>query len=78
MRKTIKEIIEMIDKGKLHYDQSTQRNFIYMSMPQIRTDDGELTRAGNVIRSILQFDVQLPASSATKFVLNNPIKSSFA
>jgi hypothetical protein len=61
MRKTIKEIIEMIDKGKLHYDQSTQRNFIYMSMPQIRTDDGELTRAGNVIRSILQFDVQLPA-----------------
>lgn len=61
MRKTVKEIIQMIDNGKLHYDQSTQRNFIYMSMPQIKTDDGELTRAGNVIRSILQFDIQLPA-----------------
>lgn len=61
MRKTVKEIIEMIDNGKLHYDQSTQRNFIYMSMPQIKTDDGELTRAGNVIRSILQFNIQLPA-----------------
>lgn len=61
MKKTVKEIIDMIDTGNLHYDQSTQRNFIYMSMPQIKTDDGELTRAGNVIRSILQFDIQLPA-----------------
>ena len=61
MKKTVKEIIEMIDSGKLHYDQSTQRNFIYMSMPQVKTDDGDITRAGNVIRSILQFDIQLPA-----------------
>ena len=29
MQKTVKEIIEMIDNGTLHYDQSTQRNFIY-------------------------------------------------
>ena len=61
MKKKVKEIVEMIEKGKLHYDQSTQRNFIYLSMPQIKTEDGELTRAGNVIRSILQFDIQLPA-----------------
>jgi len=61
MKKTVKEIVELIDSGLLHYDQSTQRNFIYMSMPKISTDDGELTRAGNVVRSILQFDIQLPA-----------------
>jgi len=61
MRKTVREIIEMINNDLLHYDQSTQRNFIYMSMPQIKTDDGDITRAGNVIRSIVQFDIQLPA-----------------
>jgi hypothetical protein len=61
MRKKVKEIIKMIDTGILKYDQSTQRNFIYLTMPKIKSDDGELTRAGNVIRSILQFDVQMPA-----------------
>ena len=61
MKKTVNEIIEMIEFGKLHYDQSTQRKFIYMTMPKIKTEDGEITRAGNVIRSILQFDIQLPA-----------------
>lgn len=61
MKKTVREIIYMIDNHLLHYDQSTQRNFIYMSMPQIKTEDGDITRAGNVIRSILQFDIQLPA-----------------
>ena len=60
MQKTVKEIIEMIDNGSLHYDQSTQRNFIYFTINQ-NTDDGDLTKAGNVIRSILQFDIQLPA-----------------
>jgi 5-methylcytosine-specific restriction endonuclease McrA len=61
MKKTVKEIIEMIDKKILNYDQSTQRNFIYVTMPQIKTEDGDITRAGNVIRSIIQFDIQLPA-----------------
>ena len=60
MQKTVREIIEMIDNGTLHYDQSTQRNFIYFTINQT-TDDGDLTKAGNVIRSILQFDIQLPA-----------------
>lgn len=60
MQKTVREIIEMIDSGILHYDQSTQRNFIYFTINQ-NTDDGDLTKAGNVIRSILQFDIQLPA-----------------
>lgn len=61
MKKTVKEIIEMIDRGVLHYDQSTQRNFIYMTMPMVRTEDGDITRAGNVVRSILQFNIQMPA-----------------
>lgn len=61
MKKTVAEIVEMIDTGKLHYDQSTQRKFIYVTMPKIKTEDGEITRAGNVIRSILQFNIQLPA-----------------
>jgi hypothetical protein len=60
MKKTVREIIQMINDGKLHYDQSTQRNFIYTTM-SVKTDDGDLTRAGNVIRSILQYDIQLPA-----------------
>lgn len=60
MKKTVQEIIEMIDKGILHYDQSTQRNFIYFTINQ-NTDDGEITKAGNVIRSILQYDIQLLA-----------------
>ncbi len=60
MKKTVKEIFEMISSGKLHYDQSTQRKFIYYTENQ-NTEDGQMTRAGNVIRSILQFDIQLPA-----------------
>lgn len=60
MQKTVREIIEMIESGKLHYGQSTQRNFIYYTLTK-KTEDGELTKAGNVIRSILQFDIQLPA-----------------
>lgn len=60
MKKTVEEIIEMIDNGTLHYDQTTQRKFIYYTINK-QTDDGSITKAGNVIRSILQFDIQLPA-----------------
>lgn len=60
MQKTVREIIDMIDNGTLHYDQSTQRKFIYFTINQ-NTEDGNITKAGNVIRSILQFDIQLPA-----------------
>lgn len=60
MQKTVAEIIDMIESGKLHYDQSTQRNFIYFTINQ-KTEDGDVTKAGNVIRSILQFDIQMPA-----------------
>ena len=60
MQKTVNEIIEMIDEGKLHYDQSTQRKFIYFTINK-KTEDGEITKAGNIIRSILQLDIQLPA-----------------
>ena len=50
----------MSDIGIFHYDQSNKRNFIYFSINQ-KTEDGDITKAGNVIRSILQFDIQLPA-----------------
>jgi len=60
MKKTVQEIIDMIEGDKLHYDQSTQRNFIYATI-DIDSEDGKISKAGNVIRSILQFDIQLPA-----------------
>lgn len=60
MQKTVREIIEMIESNKLHYDQSTQRNFIYFTL-NVKTEDGDITKAGNVIRSILQYNIQLPA-----------------
>jgi len=60
MQLTVKQIFDMIDNGQLHYDQTTQREFIYND-EKITTDDGEMTRAGAVIRAILKLDIQLPA-----------------
>lgn len=60
MRKTVKEIFEMINNKELYYDQTTQRQFIYSNMT-IQTEDGDISKAGNVIRSILQEKIQLPA-----------------
>lgn len=57
---SVADICTLIDNNFLHFDQTTQRRFIYANM-KITTEDGEITKAGNVIRSILQLDVQLPA-----------------
>lgn len=57
---TVKEICLMIDNDILHFDQSTQRRFIYADI-KTTTEDGEVSKAGSVIRSILQLGVQLPA-----------------
>ena len=60
MQKTVKEIIDMINAGKLHYNQSTQRKFVYASM-DAQLDDGKTTKAGSLIHSILEENIQLPA-----------------
>lgn len=45
-----------------NYTMTNPRNEILFTiqLPK-KTEDGELTKAGNIIRSILQFDIQLPA-----------------
>lgn len=60
MRKTVKEIIDMIDNNELYYDHSTQRKFIYEDMTA-QTNDGKLTKAGSLIYSILEYNIQLPS-----------------
>ena len=60
MQKTVKEIIEMIDNGELHYNQSTQRKFVYADMPA-QLNCGKTTKSGSLINAILEEGVQLPA-----------------
>lgn len=60
MQKTVREIINMIDCGELHHNQSTQRTFIYADM-SVQLNCGKTTRAGKVIYSILEEGIQLPA-----------------
>lgn len=60
MQKTVKEIIEMINSGTLHYNQSTQRKFVYADMPA-QLNCGKTTKAGSLIYSILEEWIQLPA-----------------
>jgi len=60
MRKTVRELIDMINAGKLQYNQSTQRKFIYASI-EVQLDCGKTTKAGSVIHSILEYNIQLPA-----------------
>lgn len=58
-QKTVREIIEMIDNGELHYNQSTQRKFIYADL-SAQLKWGKTTKAGSVIHSILEDKIQLP------------------
>ena len=60
MQKTVREIIDMINAGKLQYNQSTQRKFVYASI-DAQLDCGKTTKAGSLIHSILEYGVQLPA-----------------
>ena len=60
MQKTVRELIDMINAGKLHYNQSTQRKFVYASI-DAQLDCGKTTKSGSLIHSILEYDVQLPA-----------------
>lgn len=62
MKITVAELIEKIENGSLHTEQTTQREFIYDKLPPITVAKGvEVTKAALVIRSILEFRMQLPA-----------------
>ena len=50
----------MINAGKLQYNQSTQRKFVYADM-DAQLDCGKTTKSGSLIHSILEYDIQLPA-----------------
>jgi hypothetical protein len=60
MQKTVREIIDMINAGKLQYNQSTQRKFVYASI-DAQLDCGKTTKSGSLIHSILEYGIQLPA-----------------
>lgn len=60
MQKTVREIIDMINAGKLQYNQSTQRKFVYASI-EAQLDCGKTTKSGSLIHSILEYNIQLPA-----------------
>ena len=47
MQKTVKEIIELINNGTLHYNQSTQRKFVYADLPA-QLNCGKTTKAGSL------------------------------
>lgn len=60
MKLTVAEIVEMIDKGELLHDISTQRGFIYNDM-ETRINGKTVSKAGALINSILEKNIQLPA-----------------
>lgn len=64
MKKTVQDIINMITNGQLHYNQSTQRKFVYATLDaKISTaySSGSTTKAGSLINAILEDNIQLPA-----------------
>ena len=61
MQKTVKEIIDMINRGELNYNQSTQRKFVYATIDAQLSSGGKTTKAGSLINAILEEGIQLPA-----------------
>ena len=57
---TVKKICEMIQQGQLHYNQSTQRNFVYANM-SAQLPGGVTTKSGSLLNSMLEKNIQLPA-----------------
>ncbi len=55
MKLTVDEILKLVLESKLHFDQSTQRNFIYNDNADYAKskEDPELSCAGDVIKTIL-------------------------
>lgn len=60
MKLTVREIIERINDGRLCYNQSTQRKFVYASI-DAQLKSGKTTKAGSLINAILEENIQLPA-----------------
>lgn len=63
MIKTVRELMDMLNEGKLHTEQSTQRSFLYNnSHDQIIGNEygGKITRAGAVVNAIIERDISLP------------------
>ena len=58
MKLTTEQILQMVSNGKLHFDQSTQRGFIYNDNADYAKskEDPELSCAGDVIKTILDED----------------------
>lgn len=61
MQKTVRELLEMISKGELNTEHSTQRRFLYADEAHLLESGEETTKAGAVINSILELGIQLPA-----------------
>lgn len=61
MKMSISELIRLYESGKLHTEQSTQRNFIYNDIMTTNIEGEEISKAGNVIKTILERESQLPA-----------------
>ena len=63
---TVRALIEMIKRGELHYDTTTQRQFIYNNkdmtklIPSTTTGCGTMTKAGYVIYNIYNRLINLP------------------
>lgn len=60
MKITVRELVQMLKEGHLHTEQTTQRSFVYNSM-ETQLTCGTVTKAGAVINSILEKNIQLPA-----------------
>lgn len=58
---TVRELCDMIDRGELCLNQSTQRKFVYASIPTVLRSGGKTTKAGAVVSAILDDGIQLPA-----------------
>jgi hypothetical protein len=60
MKLTVAELVEMLDKGELVHDMSTQRGFIYNDI-ETKINGKTITKAGAIINSIMEKNIQLPA-----------------
>lgn len=62
--KSVRELMCMLDEGKLHVEQSTQRSFLYNNANDLIKGNaygGAITRAGAVVNAIIEQNIQLPS-----------------
>lgn len=61
MKLKVSQLMEMIKSGELKTEHSTQRQFLYGSTACILETGETTTKAGSVIHSMLELNIQLPA-----------------